>query len=87
MRETIVILKIRDDRNDRPWWQALKLPSPDHWTDEETFDEHVYAVPVIEFDRTLTPEPTLEEIHAFDENTITGSFEGGDGDTVGEIED
>lgn len=30
-RATYVLLVIRDDDPERPWWEALCLPSPERW--------------------------------------------------------
>jgi len=62
MRETLIVIRVRDDRNDRPWWEALNLPPPYAWTEEETFHEDVYADVEIDFDRFLTPMPDVDDV-------------------------
>jgi DNA-binding transcriptional ArsR family regulator len=55
MKETIVVLRVRDDRDDRSWWKALDLPEPWRWTDE-SFEPDVFAAVVID-QEVLPPQP------------------------------
>jgi len=51
VKETIVVLRVRDDKDDRPWWEALKLPAPWAWSNEETFGLDVF--PTVELDEEV----------------------------------
>jgi hypothetical protein len=37
MSQTLIIIRVHDDQEDRDWWDVLGLPHPDRWGLDETF--------------------------------------------------
>ncbi len=42
-REHIIVLRVVNDDETQPWWDAMGLPDPSCWTGEDTFGPTVYA--------------------------------------------